>query len=72
MVDKNTSIGQLLSENPSALDVFNRYGIPCYGNTENQLSSVEDIAIRYGVDVENILSEVNGYDNNNNNTGSLY
>ena len=49
MVDKNSTISQILAENPSAIDIFNSYGIPCYGNTENQLSSVEDVSIRYGI-----------------------
>ena len=42
------------------------YSIPCYGNTENQLSSVEDVSIRYGINVDNILNDVN---NNGNNSG---
>ena len=42
MVDKNSTISQILAENPSAIDIFNSYGIPCYGNTENQLSRSEE------------------------------
>mgnify|MGYP000305536039 FL=1 len=55
MVDKNSTISQILAENPGAIDIFNSYGIPCYGNMENQLSSVEDVSIRYGINVDNIL-----------------
>ena len=66
MVDKNSTISQILAENPSSIDIFNSYGIPCYGNTENQLSSVEDVSIRYGINVDNILNDVN---NNGNNSG---
>ena len=66
MVDKNSTISQILAENPSAIDIFNSYGIPCYGNTENQLSSVEDVSIRYGINVDNILNDVN---NNGTNSG---
>ena len=68
MVNKNSTISKILAENPSALDVFNSYGIPCYGNTENQLSSVEDVSIRYGVNIDNILKDVN----NSSNNGGLY
>lgn len=59
MIDKNTSLGQLISQNPSAADILMSYGIQCYGNTENQLSSLEDISIRYGLDVESIVSQFN-------------
>lgn len=63
MIDKNTSIGQLISENPAAADLLMTYGVQCYGNTENQLSSLEDISIRYGLDVESMLSQFNGQSN---------
>lgn len=64
MIDKNTSIGQLISQNPSAADLLMSYGVQCYGNTENQLSSLEDISIRYGLDVESMLSQFNNGTNN--------
>lgn len=66
MVDKNTSIGQLISQNPSAVDLLMSYGVQCYGNMENQLSSLEDVSIRYGLDVEAIVSQFN------NGAGNLY
>lgn len=64
MIDKNTSIGQLISQNPNAADLLMGYGIQCYGNTENQLSSLEDISIRYGLDVDSIVSQFNNGANN--------
>lgn len=64
MVDRSSTVSEILRNNPGAIDIFNSYGIPCYGNTENQLSSVEDVSIRYGVNVENILNEVNNMGNN--------
>lgn len=67
MVDKNMSIGQIISQNPYAADILMSYGIPCYGHTENQLSSLEDVAIRYGVDINSMLSAVS-----NNNGGGLF
>lgn len=59
MIDKNTSLGQLISQNPAAADLLMSYGIQCYGNTENQLSSLEDISIRYGLDLESMVSQFN-------------
>ena len=65
MADRYSSVSQILSENPYAEDILMSYGIPCHGHMENQLSSLEDVAIRYGVDIESMLSQVN---NNNNNS----
>lgn len=64
MVNKNSTISEILKDNPSAIDIFNSYGIPCYRNTENQLSSVEDVSIRYGVNSENIINDVNNIGSN--------
>lgn len=60
MIDKNTSISQLISQNPAAADLLMSYGVQCYGNTENQLSSLEDISIRYGLDVDSMVNQFNG------------
>ena len=38
MVDKNSTISQILAENPGAIDIFNSYGIPCY--VDNILNDV--------------------------------
>ena len=65
MFDKNSSIAQVMSENPAATDILMRYGIPCYGHTENQLSSLEDVAIRYGVDMDSMINQINEISNNN-------
>lgn len=64
MFDKNTNIGQLIKENPQAAEVLISYGIPCYGNLENQLSSIEDASIRYRVDMNSMLNKINNHGNN--------
>lgn len=63
MVDRYTSVSQIIAQNPYAADVLMSYGIPYNGNVENQLSSLEDVAIRYGVDVESMLNAVNNTNN---------
>ncbi len=64
MFDKNSSVGQIMAQNPAAVDVLTKYGIPCYGHTENQLSSLEDVSIRYGVDMESMIKQINSFNNN--------
>lgn len=68
MIDRYTSLSDVMSKNPNAAGILMSYGIPCYGHTENQLSSLEDIGIRYGLDIDSVLNEMNsGLDNGMNN-----
>ena len=64
MVDVYSNLSDIISQNPAAADILMSYGIPCYGNVENQLSSLHDVAIRYGVDANSIVSQINSRDMN--------
>ena len=66
MIDKYTSLCDAIAENPVAANILMSYGVPCYGNTENQLSSLEDVGIRYGIDINSVISKINST------TSSLY
>ena len=35
------------------------YGIATYDITENQFSSLEEISIRYGIDINSIVNQIN-------------
>ena len=59
MIDVYSNLSDIISQNPSAADILMSYGIPYYGNVENQLSSLHDIAIRYGVDPDSIVNQIN-------------
>lgn len=65
MIDANNSLHDIVSNNPKAFDVLMNYGIPCYNNVENQLSSLNDIAIRYSLDLETVMKEIDSKSGNN-------
>ena len=35
------------------------YGIPTYAITENQFSTLSDVATKYGVDINSIVNQIN-------------
>ena len=55
MIDKYTSLNDAIYQDPRVADILMSYGVPCYGNTENQLSSLEDVGIRYGIDINSVI-----------------
>ena len=59
MVDKYTSLCDAIAENPIAADILMSYGIATYDITENQFSSLEEISIRYGIDINSIVNQIN-------------
>lgn len=63
MIDKYTSLYDAMHQNPRVTDILISYGVPCYGNTENQLSSLEDIGIRYNIDINSLVNKINGISN---------
>ena len=65
MIDANSNLSDIIAQNPSAADVLMSYGIPCYDNVENQLSSLNDIAMRYGLNIESVVNEINSRSMNN-------
>lgn len=64
MIDANSTLYTIAANNPRAFDVLMNYGIPCYNNVENQLSTLMDISIRYGLDLEHIMKEIDSKFNN--------
>ena len=59
MIDQYTTLSDIMCENPVAANILMSYGVPCYGNTENQLSSLEDVGIRYGIDINSVVNQIN-------------
>ena len=59
MVDKYTSLCDAIAENPIAADILMSYGIATYDITENQFSSLNDIATKYGIDINSIVNQIN-------------
>ena len=59
MIDKYTTLCDAIAENPIAANILMSYGIPTYDITENQFSSLEEISIRYGIDINSIVNQIN-------------
>lgn len=59
MVDKYTSLCDAIAENPISADILMSYGIATYDITENQFSSLEEISIKYGIDINSIVNQIN-------------
>lgn len=59
MIDKYTSLCDAMAENPVAANILMSYGIPTYDITENQFSSLDEIATKYGIDINSIVNQIN-------------
>ena len=59
MIDKYTSLCDAMAENPVAANILMSYGIPTYDITENQFSSLDEIAAKYGIDINSIVNQIN-------------
>ena len=59
MVDKYTTLCDAIAENPIAANILMSYGIPTYDITENQFSSLNEIATKYGIDITSVVNQIN-------------
>ena len=59
MIDKYTNLCDILSENPIAANILMSHGVPNYDITENQFSSLEEIARKYDIDINSIVNQIN-------------
>ena len=59
MVDKYTSLCDAIAENPIAADILMSQGIATYDITENQFSSLNEIATKYGIDITSVVNQIN-------------
>ncbi|WP_294389080.1 hypothetical protein [uncultured Clostridium sp.] len=59
MIDKYTTLCDAIAENPIAANILMSYGIPTYDITENQFSSLNEIATKYGIDITSVVNQIN-------------
>ena len=59
MIDKYTNLCDAMAENPVAANILMSYGIPTYDITENQFSSLEVLATKYGIDINSVVNQIN-------------
>ena len=59
MIDQYTTLCDIMCENPVAANILMSYGVPTYAITENQFSTLSDVATKYGVDINSIVNQIN-------------
>ena len=59
MIDKYTTLCDAIAENPIAANILMSYGIPTYDITENQFSSLNEIATKYGIYITSVVNQIN-------------
>ncbi len=60
MITKDTVIGDILDMAPETAPVFLAIGMHCLGCPSSRGETVEEACMVHGIDVEELLKEVNG------------
>ena len=58
-VDKNMTIGQLLTENELVAPILLRAGMHCLGWPSSQMETLEEACMVHGIDVDVLVSQLN-------------
>ena len=64
-IDKKMTIAETVEKYPQTVAVFNRYGMGCLGCPATQFENIEQGAIVHGIDVEELVKELNEASGNN-------
>ena len=59
MIEKTTTIGELLNKNPEKADILLEAGMHCIGCPASQAESIEEACMVHGIDVEELLNKLN-------------
>ena len=59
MIDQYTTLSDIMCENPVAANIFMSYGVPTYAITENQFSTLSEVATKYGIDINSVVNQIN-------------
>lgn len=59
MIDKNTKIGELLEKSPEKADILLEAGMHCLGCPASQAETLAEACDVHGIDVEELLKELN-------------
>lgn len=57
--NKDTKIGELLEKAPEKADILLEAGIHCLGCPASQAETLEEACMVHGIDVEEVLKELN-------------
>ena len=58
-IEKSTTIGQLLEENPEKAEILLEAGMHCLGCPASQAETIEEACEVHGIDVEEIIKKLN-------------
>jgi hybrid cluster-associated redox disulfide protein len=60
-VTKNTIIGEMMRENMGVAPILMEAGMHCVMCPSAQIESLEEAAMVHGMDVENLVQQINDY-----------
>ena len=58
-IEKTTKIGELLENAPEKAEILLKAGMHCLGCPASQEETIEEACMVHGIDVEEILNELN-------------
>ncbi len=63
-ITKDMTIQEVVQDNPEAIRVFLEHGLHCIGCSVARFENIEQGALAHGIDVERLLADLNGLDEN--------
>ena len=58
-IDKDTLIGELISQKPEAVNVLMQFEMGCLGCPSAQMETLEQAAYIHGIELEELLQKLN-------------
>lgn len=59
MIEKTTTIGEILEKAPEKAEVLLEMGMHCLGCPASQAETIEEACMVHGIDVEKLLEKLN-------------
>jgi len=59
VINKDTLIGDIIKEKPEAIEILVSFGMGCVGCPSAQMESLEQAASIHGLDIEELLTQLN-------------
>lgn len=59
MITKDMTITEIVSKYPKTVEVFQRYGMGCFGWMASRYENLEQGAQAHGIDVDQMLKDLN-------------
>ena len=59
MINKYTSLCEIMAENPMTANILLSYGIPAYAIIENQSLSLDEMMAKYDIDSSSVVNQIN-------------